>query len=69
MKVNANTTGKRKFVDLMLEKPVHLDRRGSFIFKYDDMGDECVWLLTRNADKHISSEIANRLSSINQRLS
>jgi len=50
----------------MFERPIHLNRRGSFIPGYDDIVDECIKVLMRNLGKHISSEMANRLRSINQ---
>jgi len=39
--VNVNTS-RRRFVDIMLERPIHFSRRGSFILRYDDIGYECI---------------------------
>jgi len=31
---------KRRFVDLMFERLINLNRRGSFVLRYDDIQDE-----------------------------
>ena len=68
MRANVNITRKGIF-DLMFERPIHLNRRGSFILRYNDIGDEGISVIMRNLGKHISFGAAHRLSNISQYLS
>ena len=53
----------------MFEKPIHLGVRVSFILGYKDIDDECIWMWVRDSGWHMSSEVANRLSSTSRCLS
>jgi len=33
---------ERRLVDLMFKRPINLNKRGSFLLRYDDIGDECI---------------------------
>jgi len=46
----------------MFEKTVHLARKGGFMLRLDDIGDECIYPYIGKISMHITSEIVNRLS-------